>query len=96
LKIRPACLAPWIVLALQTVVSRENNPTDPVVLTIGSIHGGTAGNIIPDDVPAPHSPEWAPDLKPTLTAAIRAESDPPSDPRLAFDRSPRVARAEEI
>jgi hippurate hydrolase len=46
----PVVLAARIVLALQTVVSRENNPVDPVVLTIGSIHGGTAGNIIPDEV----------------------------------------------
>jgi amidohydrolase len=46
----PVVLAARIVMALQTVVSRENNPVDPVVLTIGSIHGGTAGNIIPDEV----------------------------------------------
>jgi hippurate hydrolase len=46
----PIVLAARIVLALQTVVSRENNPVDPVVITIGSIHGGTQGNIIPDQV----------------------------------------------
>ena len=46
----PVVLAARIVLALQTVVSRENNPIDPVVLTIGSIHGGTQANIIPDEV----------------------------------------------
>jgi len=46
----PVVLAARTVLALQTVVSRENNPIDPVVLTIGSIHGGTQGNIIPDEV----------------------------------------------
>ncbi len=46
----PVVLASRIVLALQTVVSRENNPVDPVVITIGSIHGGTAGNVIPDEV----------------------------------------------
>jgi amidohydrolase len=43
-------LASRIVLALQTIVSRENDPTDPVVITVGSIHGGTQANIIPDDV----------------------------------------------
>ena len=37
-------------LSLQTIVSRENNPTDPVVITVGSIHGGTQANIIPDEV----------------------------------------------
>jgi len=46
----PVVLAARIVLALQTVVSRENNPTDPVVVTVGSIHGGTQANIIPDEV----------------------------------------------
>ncbi len=46
----PIVLAARIVLGLQTIVSRENNPTDPVVITVGSIHGGTQGNIIPDEV----------------------------------------------
>ncbi len=46
----PIVLASRIVVALQTVVSRENNPVDPVVVTVGSIHGGTQGNIIPDEV----------------------------------------------
>jgi len=46
----PVVLASRIVLALQTIVSRENNPNDPVVITVGSIHGGTSGNIIPDEV----------------------------------------------
>lgn len=35
------------VTALQTISSRRNNPADPVVVTVGSIHAGTAGNIIP-------------------------------------------------
>ena len=39
--IDPVVLASRIVLALQTIVSRENNPADPVVITVGSIHGGT-------------------------------------------------------
>ena len=46
----PIVLASRIVLALQTIVSRENNPTDPVVITVGSIHGGSQANIIPDEV----------------------------------------------
>ena len=49
-RVDPVVLAARIVLALQTIVSRENNPTDPVVITVGSIHGGTQGNIIPDEV----------------------------------------------
>ncbi|HUP48279.1 MAG TPA: amidohydrolase [Thermoanaerobaculia bacterium] len=46
----PIVVAAQIVLALQTIVSRETSALDPVVLTIGSIHGGTKRNIIPDDV----------------------------------------------
>jgi amidohydrolase len=46
----PIVLAARIVMGLQTIVSRENNPTDPVVITVGSIHGGTQGNVIPDEV----------------------------------------------
>lgn len=46
----PIVIAARTVLSLQTIVSRENNPMDPVVLTIGSIHGGTQGNVIPDEV----------------------------------------------
>lgn len=46
----PVVLASRIVLALQTIVSRENNPVDPVVITVGAIQGGTQGNVIPDEV----------------------------------------------
>ena len=43
-------IAARIVLALQTIVSRENSPFDPAVITVGTIHGGTKNNIIPDEV----------------------------------------------
>ncbi len=46
----PIVVAAQVVLALQTIVSRENSPLDPVVVTVGSIHGGTKHNIIPDEV----------------------------------------------
>jgi metal-dependent amidase/aminoacylase/carboxypeptidase family protein len=36
------------VLSLQTIVSREIKPTEPAVITVGSIHGGTKHNIIGD------------------------------------------------
>ena len=48
--IDPIVLAARIVLDLQTIVSRETNPTDPCVVTVGSIHGGTKHNIIPNEV----------------------------------------------
>lgn len=46
----PVVLAAQVVMALQTIVSREVNATQPAVITVGSIHGGTKHNIIPDEV----------------------------------------------
>ena len=43
-------LSAGLLMELQTLVSRSNSPTDPVVLTFGEIHGGTAPNIIPHTV----------------------------------------------
>lgn len=48
--IDPVVIAARLILGLQTIVSRGNNPLDPAVVTVGSIHGGTAANIIPDVV----------------------------------------------
>jgi hippurate hydrolase len=50
LAVDPVVLAARIILDLQTIVSREVNPIDPVVITVGSIHGGTKHNIIPNEV----------------------------------------------
>jgi hippurate hydrolase len=47
--IDPIVLAARIILDLQTLVSRETNPTDPAVVTVGSIHGGSKHNIIPNE-----------------------------------------------
>jgi len=46
----PIVMAAQIIMALQTIISRENSPLDPAVVTVGSIHGGTKRNIIPDEV----------------------------------------------
>ena len=46
----PIVLSAEIINAWQTIASRENNPLDPLVVTVGSIHGGTKHNIIPDEV----------------------------------------------
>ena len=46
----PIVIAARIVTALQTIVAREVNPFDAAVVTVGSIHGGTKHNIIPDEV----------------------------------------------
>jgi amidohydrolase len=46
----PIVLAAEIINAWQTIASRETNPHDDVVVTVGSIHGGTKHNIISDEV----------------------------------------------
>ncbi len=54
----PVVAAAHVVTALQTIVAREVDPLEPAVVTIGSIHGGHAFNVIPDQV--------------TLTGTIRS------------------------
>ncbi len=46
----PIVLAANIITQLQTIVSRQIAPTDPAVVTVGSIHGGTKHNVIPNEV----------------------------------------------
>lgn len=46
----PVVVAAYVITALQTIVSRATDPLDSVVVTVGSIHGGTKHNIIGDEV----------------------------------------------
>lgn len=46
----PIAMAGYFLTSVQTIVSREISPTDPSVITIGKINGGTAYNIIPGSV----------------------------------------------
>jgi hippurate hydrolase len=48
--IDPIVLSAQMIQAYQTIVSRRLAPTEPAVVTVGSIHGGTVHNIIPDEV----------------------------------------------
>jgi hippurate hydrolase len=76
----PVVLAARVVLDLQTIVSREINPTDPAVVTVGSIQGGTKHNIIPNEV--------------KLQLTVRSTSDAVRDHVLkAIDRIARAAAA---
>lgn len=61
LAIDPVVIAAQIVLALQTLVSRRLEPTEPGVITVGRIEGGAADNVIPERV--------------TLTGTLRSHSD---------------------
>jgi hippurate hydrolase len=47
--IDPIVIAARVVLALQTIVSRENSPLDPAVITVGSFRAGSRPNIIPEE-----------------------------------------------
>jgi amidohydrolase len=46
----PIVISARIILDIQTIVSREINPLKPAVITVGSIHGGTRANVIPEEV----------------------------------------------
>ncbi len=46
----PIVIAARTILAWQTIISREDDPQSPAVLTVGAIQGGTKNNIIPDQV----------------------------------------------
>lgn len=46
----PILLASQVIQALHTIVSRRVRPIEPAVITVGTIHGGTAPNIIPEEV----------------------------------------------
>ena len=65
----PIVLAAEFVLVAQTIVSRQIDPQQPAVLTVGTIHGGTKNNIIPDEV--------------TLGLTLRAYSDTVRDSIIA-------------
>jgi amidohydrolase len=46
----PIVMSALFITQLQTIVSREEDPQDPAIVTVGSIHGGSKRNIIPDEV----------------------------------------------
>ena len=67
----PIVLAAEMINAWQTIVSRENNPLNPIVITVGSIHGGTKHNIIPDEVKMQLTVRtYKPDVREHVLAAI--------------------------
>jgi amidohydrolase len=68
----PIVLAAEFVLVAQTIVSRQINPQQPAVLTVGTIHGGTKNNIIPDEVQLGISVRaYSPAVRDAIVADIR-------------------------
>jgi amidohydrolase len=69
--IDPVLIAARFLVDVQAVVSREKNPQQPGVVTFGSIHGGTAGNIIPDEVTVRGTiRSYDPDARAKLVAGV--------------------------
>ncbi|MFF2087501.1 amidohydrolase [Nocardia sp. NPDC058176] len=65
-------LAASTILKLQTIVSRELPPNQPAVLTVGSIHAGTVGNIIPDTLTfTVNARSFTEEVRTAIAAAVR-------------------------
>ena len=74
--IDPIVIAARTILAWQTIVSREIDPRDPAVITVGSIHGGIKHNIIPDHVDLQLTVRsYKPEVRRHLLAAIERIAD---------------------
>lgn len=68
----PIVLAAEFVLLAQTIVSRQIDPQQPAVLTVGTIHGGTKNNIIPDEVTMGLTLRtYSPAVRDTIIADVR-------------------------
>ncbi len=76
----PIVLASRIVVALQTLISREKNPLDPAVVTVGSFQAGSKNNVIPDQA--------------KLQLTVRSYK--PEVRKLLLDGIQRIARGEAI
>jgi hippurate hydrolase len=85
------------VVTLQSIVSREINPFDPAVVTVGTIHAGTKRNIIPDEAKLELTVRsYKPEVQTQLLAAIEriakaeaAAAGAPRPPEIVID--PREA-----
>jgi len=92
----PVVIAAKVIVSLQTLVSRETSPLDPAVVTVGSIHGGTTYNIIPDEVRLQltvrsYTPETRQALREGVLRIAKAEAEgarAPKPPELKIDPGP--------
>ena len=72
----PIVLAAEFVLVAQTIVSRQIDPQQPAVLTVGTIHGGTKNNIIPDGVTMGLTLRtYSMDVRDQIVAAVKREAN---------------------
>jgi amidohydrolase len=68
----PVVVSAKVIENLQFIISRERNPVEPAVITVGIIHGGTARNVIPERVVMEGTVRTlAPELRPEIKQAMR-------------------------
>jgi hippurate hydrolase len=93
----PIVLAAQIITELQTIVSREVKPGDPAVVTVGSIHGGTKNNIIPDEVRMQLTlRSYKPETRALLIASVKRIVKSCADAaNMPADKMPEVIVSEE-
>jgi amidohydrolase len=73
--IDPIVVAAKLVLDLQTIISRERKATEPAVVTVGSIHGGTKHNIIPNECRLQVTVRsFSPEVRAKILSAIRRKA----------------------
>ncbi|WP_010583464.1 amidohydrolase [Schlesneria paludicola] len=71
----PIVQAAHLIVDLQTLISRENNPFEPAVITVGSIHGGTKHNIIGDSCRLQLTVRsYSPEVRELLTEGIKRKA----------------------
>ena len=93
LTIDPLLIAARTVVTLQTIVSREVNPFDPAVVTVGTFHAGTKRNIIADEAKLELTVRsFKPEVQKHLLAAIEriakaeaAAAGAPREPEVVVD-----------
>jgi amidohydrolase len=74
--IDPIVLSAQMIQAYQTIVSRRIAPTEPAVVTVGSIHGGTVHNIIPDQVTMQLTlRSYSPDVREEMINSVKRISE---------------------
>jgi hippurate hydrolase len=102
--IDPIVQAAELILSLQTIVSRELSPLEPAVVTVGSIHGGTKHNIIPDTCKLQltirsYTPEIRSQIKESIMRRAKAvaETYRAPEPTIEFsDDTPAVFNDEQL
>ncbi|HMK23331.1 MAG TPA: amidohydrolase, partial [Terriglobales bacterium] len=96
LTIDPIVIAARTILSWQTIISREKSPQDPRVITVGTIHGGTKNNIIPDEVKLQLTVRsYTEDVRQHLLAAIERVVDGEAAAAGA-EKKPLVTRTETV